>query len=74
MLPKRRRPCDINHEINHHDDEGGEFQPPPPPPPFHDGIHPDLEQFIAETTRQFIEAVSRIPRPIERVEHLGCSI
>jgi hypothetical protein len=29
---------------------------------------------MAETTRQFAEAVSRIPRPMERVEHQGCSI
>jgi hypothetical protein len=74
MPPRRRPPSDFGHEANHHENDGGEFQPPPPPPPFHDGIHPTLVQFLAETTRHFAEAVLRIPRPMERVEHLGCSI
>jgi Uri superfamily endonuclease len=33
-----------------------------------------LAQFMADTTRYLAKAVLRIPRPNERVEHLGCSL
>lgn len=74
MSPRRRPLCDINQEANHHENGDGELPPPPPPTSFHNGIHPALAQFMADTTRHFAEVVARIPRPNERVEYLGCSI
>ena len=74
-MPLRRRPlCDVNQEAPHFENSDGELPPPPPPPPFYDGVHPALAQFMADTTRHFAEVVARIPQPIERGEHLGCSI
>jgi hypothetical protein len=69
-MPPRRRPlCDINQGANHHENGDGELPPPPPPPPFHDGIHPALAQFMAD--RHFAEAITRIPQPTDRGEHIS---
>jgi len=78
-MPPRRRPlCDFNH-VPRSEENGEEELPPPPPPPlppppYNDGIHPALIQFIADATRHLIEAISRIPRPNERAEPVGCSL
>jgi hypothetical protein len=76
-MPPRRRPlCDFNQDPRHDENGDEELPPPPPPPPpqFNDGIHPALVQFMADTTRHFAEAVSRIARPNDRVEPIGCSL
>jgi hypothetical protein len=75
IMPPRRRPlCDFNQDPCHDENGDEELPPPPPPPQFNDGIHPALVQFMADMTRNFAEAVSRIPRPNERVEPIGCSL
>jgi hypothetical protein len=73
MPPRRRPPYDFNHD-SHPDENGEELPPPSPPPPYNDGIHPALIQFIADATRHITEAISRIPRPNERAELVGCSL
>jgi len=73
IMPPRRHPlCDFNQDPRHN--ENGDEELPPPPPQFNDGIHPALVQFMADTTRHFAEAVSRIARPNDRVEPIGCSL
>jgi len=47
------------------------LSPPPLPPPFYDGVHPAMAQFMAETTRQFAEAVAQMP---QWRENIGCSM
>jgi hypothetical protein len=71
MPPRHRSLCEINQETHPYENGDEERPPPPPPPPFNDGIHPALVQFMTDNTRHFAEAVSRIPRPNERVEHIG---
>jgi hypothetical protein len=72
-MSSRRRPLyDINHEA--HRFENGDDNLPPPPPPFYDRVHPALTQFMADTTRQFVEAIAQISRPKEQAENLGCSL
>jgi hypothetical protein len=74
-MPPRRRPlCDSNRVPRPEENGGEDLPPPPPPPPFNDGIHPALIQLIADTTRHLAEAISRIPRPNERAEPVGCSL
>ena len=43
----------------------------PPPPPYYAGVHPAMAQFMADTTRQFGEAVARMP---QQRETIGCSL
>jgi len=74
MPPRRRPPCDFNRVPCPEENGEEELPPPPPPPPYNDGIHPALIQFIADTTRHLVEAISRIPRPNERAEPVGCSL
>jgi hypothetical protein len=75
IMPPRGRPlCDFNHDPRQDENGDEELPPPPPPPQFNNGIHPALVQFMADTTRHFAEAVSRIPRPNEQVEPIGCSL
>jgi hypothetical protein len=74
MPPRHCLLCDINHEAHHYENGDDDLPPPPPPPPFNDGIYPALVQFMADTTRHPVEAISWIPRPNERVEHIGCSL
>jgi hypothetical protein len=69
MLPHRRHK---NQDVHHH--ENGNRRIPPPPPPFYNGVHLALAQFMAETTRQFAEAIVQIPQPNQRVGHLGYSL
>jgi hypothetical protein len=70
-MPPRRRPfSNFNHDLRL--EENGEEELPPPP--YNDGIHPTLVQFIANAIRHLIEAISRIPRPNERAEPIGCSL
>jgi hypothetical protein len=59
MPPRRRPPCDFNHDPR--PKENGEGELPPRPPPFNDGIHPALIQFIADATRHLTESISQIP-------------
>jgi hypothetical protein len=47
---------------------------PSPPPPFYDGVHPGLIQFMADTSKQFAEAITQISRPNEQAKPLGCSL
>jgi len=72
MPPRRHPPYDSNHVPR--PEENGEEELPPPPPPYNDGIHPTLIQFIADTTRHLAEAISRIPRPNEQADPVGCSL
>jgi hypothetical protein len=72
-MPPRRRPLYDSNRVPRPERNGEEdLPPPPPPPPFNDGIHPALVQLIADTTRQLAEVISRIPRPNERAEPVGC--
>jgi hypothetical protein len=73
----RRRPRHIvNQEAPHHENGDKELSPPPPPQPlrFNDGVHLALIQFIADTTRHLVDALSRIPQPVDQVERIGCSL
>lgn len=63
IMPPRRRPLRGISRDAHHSENSDEDQPPPPPP-FHNGVHPTLMQFMADTTRHFADAVSRIPPPV----------
>jgi hypothetical protein len=72
-MPPRRHPLNNSNRVPR-PEENGEEELPPPPPPFNDGIHPALVQLIADTTRHLAEAISRIPRPNERAEPVGCSL
>jgi hypothetical protein len=75
IIPPRRRPLYDSNRVPRPEENGEEDLPPrPPPPPFNDGIHPALVQLIADTTRQLAEVISRIPRPNERAEPVGCSL
>jgi hypothetical protein len=76
-MPSRCRSLCTNNQDSRHCKNGDEDQPPPPlppPPQFNDGMHLALMQFMADTTRHFADAVSRIPQPIELVERIGCSL
>jgi hypothetical protein len=71
-MPPRRRPrYDVNQEAPHHENGDNELSPPPPPPQLNDGVHLALMQFMADTTRHLVDALSRIPQPVERVERIG---
>jgi hypothetical protein len=48
MPPRRRPPCDFNHDPHPNENGEGELPPPPPPPPYNDGIHLALIQFIVD--------------------------
>jgi hypothetical protein len=74
MPPIRRPLCDVNQDPRSEENGEEELPPPPPPPPYNDGIHPALVQFIADVTRHLTEAISRIPRPNEQAEPIGCSL
>jgi hypothetical protein len=74
MPPRHRPACDFNHHPRPEENGEEEPSPPPPLPPYNDGIHPALIQFIADATRHLAEAISRIPRPNERAEPVGCSL
>jgi hypothetical protein len=65
MPPYRRRK---NQDKHHHENSKGRI--PPPPPQFYEA----LIQFMADTSRQFTEAIAQIPLPNERVEPIGCSL
>lgn len=67
---------EVNQEPPHHENSDKELSPPPPPqhPQFNDGIHPALIQFMADMMRQLVEALSRIPQPVERDERIGYSL
>jgi hypothetical protein len=60
-MPPRRQSLRINNRDPHHGENGDDDLPPPPPPPppprFNDRIHQALAQFMADTTRQFTEAI-----------------
>jgi hypothetical protein len=77
-MPPRRQSLRINNRDPHHGENGDDDLPPPPPPPppprFNDRIHQALAQFMADTTRQFTEAIIQASRSNEQVENLGCSI
>jgi hypothetical protein len=53
------------------DQDGG--VPPLPSPPHYIGINPTMAHFITETTRHFVEEITRIPPLVEQVEQLDCS-
>jgi len=75
IMPPRHRPlCDSNRVPRPEENGEEDLPPPPPPPPFNDGIYPALIQLIADTTRHLAKAISRIPRPNERAEPVGCSL
>jgi hypothetical protein len=51
----------------HYHEDGNERNPPPQ-------FFEALIQFIADTSRQFAEAITRVPQPNNQVEPLGCSL
>jgi hypothetical protein len=57
-----------NQGVHHHENGNRRI----PPPPFYDGVHPALLQFMADTTRDFTEVITRISQPIEQTGY--CSI
>jgi hypothetical protein len=67
MPPYRRRK---NQDEHHHENGNGRIPPPPPPSQFYEA----WIQFMVDTSRQFAEAIARVPQPNNQVEPLGCSL
>jgi hypothetical protein len=57
-----------NQDEHHH--ENCNKRIPPPPPQFYEA----LIQLMADTSRQFTEAIARVPQPNNQAEPLGCSL
>jgi hypothetical protein len=65
MPPYRRR----KNQDEYHP-ENGKGRIPPPSPQFYEA----LIQFMADTSRQFAEAIARMPQPNNQAKPLGCSL
>jgi len=63
MPPHRRRK---NQDEHHHEDSDERILPQPPQ------FYEALIQFMADTSRQFVEVIAHVPQPNNQAEPLGC--